>query len=135
VTPGAERLERCYLLYAVAPPQLSARQANATFNDYIADPARGLVLFHDHFIGEHGGFAVFYVADAGELARLSEEGPLVGWERAIHPLVFSLAPSGFRAQIDFTLRTYRATTLDQAEAHEVPKRRDWWRRSRTGERH
>jgi hypothetical protein len=128
MTDRADKLERCYLVYALAPLGLGARAANAAFNDYVADPAAGLALFHDHFASDHGGVAIFYVADGGELAHLKEEGPLAGWERALHPLVFSLAPSGFRAQIDFTLRTYRATTLEEAEARETAKQRDWWRR-------
>jgi hypothetical protein len=65
---------------------------------------------------------------AEELARLHEPAPLDDWELAVHPLTFSLAPSGFRAQIDFTLDTYRGTTLAKVEAGEQPRRRDWWRR-------
>jgi hypothetical protein len=128
MTGREAKLDRCYLVYALAAPDLRAGDANTAFNEYIDDPARGLVLFHDHFVGERGGVAVFYVEDDAELARLDEEGPLRGWRRAIHPLVFSGAPSGFHAQIDFTLRTYRATTLEEAEAREQPSARDCRRR-------
>ena len=125
--PGA-KLERCYLVYALAPDELRPREANAAFNDWIADHGRGLVLCHDHFLGVRGGFAVFYIASEDEFARLHDPGPLNAWRVAIHPLVFSQAPSGFRAQIEFTLRTYRGTTLAEVEARETPARRNWWRR-------
>jgi hypothetical protein len=124
----ADKLGRCYVVYALAPRELGPRDANAAFNEFIADPRRGLVLWHDHFVGERGGVAIFHVADADELARLRALGPLHDWAVAVHPLTFSLAPSGFRAQIDFTLRTYRGTTLSEVEAREVPERRHWWRR-------
>jgi hypothetical protein len=123
-----DKLGRCYVVYALAPPELRPRDANDAFNEFIADPRRGLVLWHDHFVGDHGGVAVFHVAAADELARLRERGPLAGWAVAVQPLTFSLAPSGFRAQIDFTLRAYRGTTLAEVEAREVPERRHWWRR-------
>ena len=126
---SAEKLERCYLVYALAPPGLRPREANIAFNDYSADDRRGLVLCHDHFVGDRGGFAVFYVAAPEELARLHEPAPLDDWELAVHPLTFSLAPSGFRAQIDFTLDTSRGTTLAKVEAGEQPRRPDWWRRN------
>jgi hypothetical protein len=130
VNERAEKVDRCYLVYAIAPPGLSPREANEAFNEFIADHGRGLVLSHDHFAGDRGGFAVFYIATEGEAVRAREPGPLEGWQLAIHPLVFSLAPSGFRAQIDFTLRTYRGTTFDEVVASEVPRRRHWWRRRR-----
>jgi hypothetical protein len=128
---GGEKLDRCYVVHALAPSGLRPREANDAFNEFIADPRRGLVVWHDHFIGEQGGVAVFHIAAADELARLRESGPLEGWAVDVRPLTFSLAPSGFRAQIDFTLRTYRGTTLEEVEAHETPERRHWWRRERT----
>jgi hypothetical protein len=128
---GAEKLDRCYVVYALAPSGLRPRGANDAFNEFIADPSRGLVVWHDHFIGDQGGVAVFHVTAADELARLRDRAPLAGWAVAVHPLTFSVAPSGFRAQIDFTLRTYRGTTLEEVEAHETPERRHWWRREPT----
>jgi hypothetical protein len=128
-----EKLDRCYLVYATAPNEMRPRETNRAFNDYIADIRRGLVLSHDHFLGKRGGYAVFYVRTAEELARLNDPAPLSGWHLAIHPLTFALSPSGFRAQIDFTLRTYRRTSLQELEAHELPQRRHWWRRTRRDE--
>ena len=75
---GAEKLDRCYVVYALAPSGLRPRGANDAFNEFIADPSRGLVVWHDHFIGDQGGVAVFHVTAADELARLRDRAPLAG---------------------------------------------------------
>lgn len=56
---------RCFLVYALAPEGLSPAQVNQIFNAYIGDRSLPLVLFHDHFIGQLGGMAIFY-AETGE---------------------------------------------------------------------
>lgn len=127
-----ERKERCYLVYALAPEGVSAREANELLNEYIEDRERGLVVSHDHFIGRHGGFAVFEVRTDEEEAKLADPGPLVGWEIASHPLTFSLTAVGFVGQVDFTLENYAGTTRRELEEAEKPEKRFWWRRHRKG---
>lgn len=122
--------ERCYLVYALAPEGIRAGEADDLFNDYIGERDRGLCVYHDHFIGRHGGVAVFAVRTDDELARLQDPGPIEGWKIATHPLTFSLTPVGFAAQVDFTLRTYRDTTLEELAEAEQPERRHWWVRRR-----
>ena len=77
--------ERCYLVYALAPAGVYAGQANVLFNEYIGDPARGLAVYHDHFIGRHGGIAVFEITTEEEKAKLDDPGPLEDWELTSYP--------------------------------------------------
>ncbi len=42
---------RCFLLYALAPSEIPASEANRILNAFIGDPALPLAIFHDHFIG------------------------------------------------------------------------------------
>jgi rhodanese-related sulfurtransferase len=121
---------RCHLVYAVAPPGTSAREANDLLNEYVADRSRGLAVWHDHFVGEHGGAVVLDVRDDDEQARLAEPGPLEGWELSLHPLTFSLSAVGFAAQTSFTLEGYRDVSLDELAAAEADDPRYWWRKAR-----
>jgi hypothetical protein len=121
---------RCHLVYALAPPGTSARQANDLLNEYVADRTRGLAVWHDHFVGEHGGAVVLEVHDEQEEARLEELGPLEGWHLRSHPLTFSLTGVGFSAQTSFTLEQYREVSLEQLAATEPDDPRYWWRRSK-----
>lgn len=118
---------RCYLVYALAPAGMGARDANDQFNDYIGDERRGLCVFHDHFVREHGGVAVFDVRNDDELAVVHDPGPLAGWEIRVHGLTFALTAVGFAAQTEFTLQQYRGTTLEALRADEAPEKRYWWR--------
>ena len=120
---------RCHLVYALAPPGTSARQANDLLNEYVADRSRGLAVWHDHFIGVHGGAVVFEVRDEQEEARLAEPGLLEGWAITSHPLTFSLTGVGFSAQTALTLESYRDVSLEQLAAAEPDDPRYWWRRS------
>jgi hypothetical protein len=120
---------RCHLVYALAPAGVSAREANELLNEYLADESRGLAVWHDHFIGAHGGVVVFEVRNEEEEARLADPGPLEGWQLTTHPLTFALTAVGFSAQIDFTLQNYRDVTLEQLAAGEPDDPRYWWRRS------
>jgi hypothetical protein len=120
--------QRCYLVYALAPKGVTAAQANDLFNEYIGDPERGLAVFHDHFIGRHGGIAVFDLQTDAEVAKLDDPGPLDGWELAWYPLTFSRTAVGFVAQTDFTLRAYRDVDLAELVAQEAPDKRHWWNR-------
>jgi hypothetical protein len=120
--------QRCYLVYALAPEHLKARDANHLLNDYVGDGRRGLAVWHDHFVGVHGGAAVLDVRSDEERALLDDPGPLVGWHVAVHPLTFSLTAVGFAAQTSFTLERYRGVGLDELAAAEPDDPRYWWRR-------
>ena len=123
--------DRCYLVYALAPEGVGAREANDRLNEYIEDRSRGTVVFHDHFVGrQHGGLAVFHVRDEEELAKLDDSGPLDGWTRSSHPLTFSLTAVGFAAQTELTLEGYRDTSLEELRAAEPTDKRYWWQRGR-----
>jgi hypothetical protein len=120
---------RCHLVYALAPAGVSAREANDLLNEYVADCSRGLSVWHDHFVGEHGGAVVLDVRGDEEDERLGHPGPLEGWQLSIHPLTFSLSAVGFSAQTSFTLEQYRGLSLDELAAEEPDDPRYWWRRS------
>ena len=76
-----------------SPSGVNARQANELFNEYIGDHARGLAVYHDHFIGRHGGLAVFEVTTEEQKAKL-DPGPLENWELTSYPLTYSRPLSG-----------------------------------------
>jgi len=120
---------RCHLVYALAPEGVSAREANDLLNEYVADESRGLAVWHDHVVGEHGGAVVLDTRDDDEAARLADPGPLEGWRLSVHPLTFSLSAIGFSAQTSFTLEQYRGVSLDELAAGEPDDPRYWWRRS------
>ena len=120
---------RCHLVYALAPAGVSAREANDLLNEYVADESRGLAVWHDHFVGEHGGAVVLDARSEYEEARLADPGPLAGWQLSVHPLTFSLSAIGFSAQTSFTLEQYRGVSLDELAAAEPDDPRYWWRRS------
>ena len=119
---------RCYLVYALAPDGTSAREVNDRLNEYVADARRGLAVWHDHFIGQHGGAIVLDVRSDEEEALLDEPGPLADWRLSVHPLTFSLSALGFSAQTSFTLEQYRGVSLDELAVSEPDDPRFWWRR-------
>ena len=120
---------RCHLVYAQAPAGVSAREANDLLNEYVADESRGLAVWHDHFVGSHGGAVVLDTRDDDEEARLADPGPLAGWELSVHPLTFSLSAVGFAAQTSFTLEQYRGLSLEELGAAEPDDPRYWWQRA------
>jgi hypothetical protein len=120
---------RCHLVYALAPAGVSAREANDKLNEYVADHSRGLAVWHDHFVGRHGGAVVLDTRDDGEEARLADPGPLEGWQLDVHPLTFSLSAVGFSAQTNFTLEQYRDVSLEELAAAESDDPRYWWKRA------
>ena len=122
---------RCYLVYALAPSGTTARQANDLLNAYVADERRGLDVWHDHFVGRHGGAVVLDVRSDQEKALLDEPGSLEDWRLEVHPLTFSLSAIGFSAQTSFTLEQYRDVSLDELAARETDDPRFWWRRRKT----
>jgi hypothetical protein len=119
--------DRCYLVYALAPAGTNARDANDRFNHYVSDERRGICVFHDHFVGEHGGVAVFAVRSDDELAAVRDAGPLAEWDLHVHGLTFALTAVGFAAQMEFTLDRYRGTSLEALRAAEPADKRYWWR--------
>ncbi len=119
---------RCFFVYALAPEGTTAREANERLNEYVADRRRGLAVWHDHFVGAHGGAVVLDVRSGEEQALLDDPGPLSGWELSVHPLTFSLSAVGFVAQTSFTLERYRGVSLDELAAAEVDDPRFWWQR-------
>lgn len=129
MTELARGKQRCYLVYAVAPEQVTARAANELLNEYIEDRRRGFVIFHDHFTGKpHGGLAVFDVRDREAVDLLEDHGPLEGWDLAVHALTFSLAATGFAAQMALTAEAYGGKKLDQLREDEGQDERFWWLR-------
>jgi hypothetical protein len=121
--------QRCYLVYAVAPDGVSARQANELLNRYVEDRRRGFVVFHDHFTGKpHGGLAVFDVRDQKAFGLLDDHGPLEGWDVDVHALKFSMAATGFAAQMHLTAEEYGGKTLAQRRKEEGEDERFWWLR-------
>src|SRR5262245_57551237 len=93
------RKPRCFLVYALAPDGISAAEANRSFNAYVADRGRPLVLYHDHFIGRPGGVAIFYAETPAERESLTKAAPLGGWRIEIRPLIFSFNPAALDEQI------------------------------------
>ena len=114
------RKPRCFLVYALAPEGLSPAQANAQFNDFVADHTLPLVLFHDHFIGEPGGVAIFFVETAQERENLTQCEKLNGWHVEIRPLIFSYSPAAFDEQTAFTLRAYRGQIWERLQQEKRP---------------
>jgi hypothetical protein len=119
---------RCVLVHALAPDGTTARQANDLLNGYVADRRRGLAVWHDHFVGVHGGAVVLDVRSDGEQELLDDPGPLAGWQLSLHPLTFSLSAVGFAAQTSFTLEQYRDVSLEELAAAERADPRFWWQR-------
>ena len=127
------RKPRCFLVTALAPEGLSPAQVNATFNAFVADKSLPLVLFHDHFIGELGGMAIFYAEDAGQREALQASETLAGWQVAIRPLIFAYSPAAFDAQTAFTLRAYRDQDWEQLRQEERPAYGSPQREAETGQ--
>ncbi len=124
---------RCFLLYALAPPHLAAREANRVFNEFIADPSLPLPIFHDHFIGRPGGMALFFVEGAQQRDALLGASHLSGWDFEIRPLIFSYSPAAFDEQIAFTLRAYRGVDWHTIRDHARPSYGDPAKEAETAE--
>ena len=114
------RKPRCFLVYALAPEGASPAQANRQFNEFIADRRLPLVLFHDHFIGQSGGVAVFFVETAPEREALANCKSLNGWHIEIRPLIFSYSPAAFDEQTTYTVRQYRGQDWEQLQREKRP---------------
>ena len=111
---------RCFLLYALAPGGMPAADANRILNAFIGDPSLPLAIFHDHFIGQPGGFIIFYVETPEERDALLAQKQLDGWHVEIQPLIFAHSPSAFDAQTAFTLRAYRGVDWEALQRENRP---------------
>ena len=114
------RQPRCFIVFALAPGELSAAQANREFNEFVANTAFPLALFHDHFIGQPGGIAVFYVSNEDERDSLLAKDYLPGWNIQTLPMIFSRSPAAFDEQIAFTLKAYRGADWEQLQNESRP---------------
>lgn len=124
---------RCILVYAHAPAGLAASDANRLFNEFIDDPALPLPVFHDHFIGQPGGIAVFFVESPEQRDALLQSTRLQGWAVDYRPLIYSYSPAAFDDQIAFTLRAYRGLDWEELRVDQRPSNRDPSRESETAE--
>ena len=111
---------RCFLVYALAPDDLSAAEANRIFNEFVGNRGLPLVIFHDHFIGQPGGVAIFYVDSVEVRDALLYQNHLDGWHVEIQPLIFSYSPSAFDEQTAFTLRAYRGMNWEDLQKEKRP---------------
>lgn len=111
---------RCFLVYALAPNNLPASEANRILNGFIAEPGLPLALYHDHFIGQPGGIAIFFVETPQERDALLDQKFLEGWQVEIQPLIFSFSPAAFDEQIAFTLKAYRGVDWENLQKEQRP---------------
>ena len=131
----AKRIEkpRCFLVYALAPESLPAADANRIFNEFIGDQDLPLVIYHDHFIGQPGGVAIFYVDRSEARDALLNQKHLEGWQIDVQPLVFSYSPSAFDEQTAFTLKAYRGLDWEDLQKVKRPSYGDPRREADTAE--
>lgn len=122
---------RCFLVYALAPTELSAVEANRIFNEFIADGNLPLAIYHDHFIGQPGGVAVFYVDSPESRDALLDQRHLAGWDVQFQPLIFSYSPAAFDEQTAFTLKQYRGQDWESLQREKRPTYGDPAREAQT----
>jgi hypothetical protein len=116
------RKPRCFCVYVLAGDGIKPVEANRQFNEFVADTSLPLAIFHDHFIGQAGGIAIFFIETSQERDALLDAAPsiLKGWSVDIHPLIFSYSPAAFDEQIAFTLRAYRNRDWEQIRQEQRP---------------
>ena len=120
--------ETCCLVYALAPTEMSAEEADLRFNEFLMEERRGLPIAHDHFANPNGAFAVFHVRNEHERQALDDLGPLAGWTVKVHELLVGTTTVGFWRQSEFTLKYFRDQTVEQLASGEDDKPQYWWRR-------
>jgi len=118
----AKRIQkpRCFLVYALAPENMPATEANQIFNTFIGDRNLPLAIYHDHFIGQPGGVAIFFVETPQERDILLNQKHLDGWQVHYQPLIFSYSPSAFDEQTAFTLNAYRGVDWEDLQKEKRP---------------
>ncbi len=114
------RNPRCMLVNAIAPAGTTPPEANRLFNAFVADRSLPLVLFHDHFLGELGGVAIFFVDSAESRDALLNHSHLPGWTFDYRPLIYAHNPAAFDAQIAYTMRSYRDADWDTVRNEQRP---------------
>ena len=131
----AKRIQkpRCFLVYALAPESLPAAEANRIFNEFIGDRELPLVIYHDHFIGQPGDVAIFYVDKPEARDALLHQKHLEGWQVDYQPLMFSYSPSAFDEQTTFTLKAYRGLDWEDLQKEKRPSYGDPRREAETAE--
>ncbi|PTX61779.1 hypothetical protein C8P63_10631 [Melghirimyces profundicolus] len=97
---------RCMMVTAYAPTDLKLKEANALFNQYIANRERGHCVFHDHFLHQPGGVAFFEVSREEQEKKVKNAAELPGWRLEIQPLIHSRSAAGFVAQLHYTSENY-----------------------------
>jgi len=118
----AKRIQkpRCFLVYALAPANVPAAEANRIFNVFIGDENLPLPVYHDHFIGQAGGLAIFYVENTEKRDALLNQKHLNGWQVEVQPLIFSYSPAAFDEQAAFTLKAYRGVDWETLQKEKRP---------------
>ncbi len=124
---------RCVLVFALAPKELRAADANRILNEFVADRGLPQVLFHDHFIEKRGGVAIFFVSSAAEREALNNSKHLVGWDVQMNPLIFSYNPAAFDEQIRYTLQSYRGVNWELLQKEARPAYGDLREEAETAE--
>jgi hypothetical protein len=129
----AKRIQkpRCFLVYALAPENLPSADANRIFNDFIGDRDLPLVVYHDHFIGQPSGIAIFYVdkveaRDACSIRNTWKAGGLTfsHWCSPIaQPLLMNKLLSRLKRIATWIGKIYRRKSVLRMETHAAkPKR-------------
>lgn len=90
------------------------------FNEFVGDRNLPLVIFHNHFIGQSGGIAIFFVNDPKERDTLLNQKHLDSWHIEVQPLIFSYGPSAFDEQTAFTLKAYRGMDWENLQKEKHP---------------
>jgi hypothetical protein len=99
---------------------MPSAEANRVFNEFVGDRQLPLAIFHDHFIGNAGGMAIFFVENTAQRDLLLDGDHLPGWQVNMHPLIFSYSPAAFNEQIAFTLNTYRGQDWESLQKEDRP---------------
>ena len=99
---------RLFLLYTIAPEGFHPSKANQVINNLIASDDTPLCIYHDHFLGQPGGIAIFDVKHLDEVDKLAQaiNDNLPDWNSDLKPLIFSFNPAAFDQQIAYTTSAY-----------------------------
>lgn len=116
------RKPRCFMLYALAPDNITPSQANQTINQLCQDKDLPLTIYHDHFLGQAGGIIIFFATTPEERNILQNKVELIleEWQYTLHPLIFSHNPAALDEQIAYTLRAYRDTDWEVLQKDKRP---------------
>ncbi len=79
-----------------------------------------MVVYHDHFIGNPSGLAVFFVESRARRDLLLDEDLLPGWKVEMQPVIFPHSPAAFDEQIAFTVKAYRSEDWEKLQNEDRP---------------